>query len=118
MNKQKLFKTITLNIKNVVKFIDTEKIKALNLNGATKLVSDIQIAECKQANESCPKELEIYKVLFAQKIGLVQGEKDFITLVVGEDNEWYQYINSNVEWNSIIELEWEDYINEVLDELN
>lgn len=118
MNKQKVFKTITLNIKNVVKFIDIEKIEASNLNEATKLVSDIQIAEYKQANKSYTKELEAYSVLFAQKIGVVQGEQDFVTFVIGQDNEWYQYINPDIEWSSIIELEWEDYINEVLNEIN
>ena len=118
MSKQKTFKTITFSIKDCVNFVDVEEIKALNLKEATKLVSDIQVAEYKQANKNYTKDLEYYSVLFEQKVGFVQGEEDFVTLVVGLDNEWYQYLNTDAKWNSIIELEWEDYVNEIVNEIN
>ena len=118
MNKQKIFKAITLTAEDVVKFLDIEEIRASNLNEATKLVSDIQVAEYKQASKPYTKELESYSVLFAQKIGFVQGEQNFVTLIIGQDNEWFQYIHNNRDWNSIIEFEWEDYVKEVFSNLN
>jgi hypothetical protein len=114
IKKEKKFKCITVNLSNTTNIIDVEEIKALDLNEATKLASAIQIAELKQNNKPILSSIEKYNVIFSQRVGVVPSEKTFIILVLGEDNEWYQYLKLNAKWNCIIELEWQDYVQEVI----
>ncbi len=114
MKKQHQFKCITTNLNDISNVIDIEEIKASNLKEATSLVSLIQVAECQQNNKPVTEKIKKYNVIYSEKIGIVSSDDNFVFLVLGEDNEWWDYLMPNITWTYIVKLEWLDYVQQLI----
>jgi hypothetical protein len=110
--KQAIFKAIIVSTKDY-KIIDIENIKSTDLKHATVLVRDVQLAELKQEAKDFDEHKEAY-VCFKHKIGIVEDVENSIMFVIGKDNGWFDLLDKQNEWIEIVQLEWEDYIRELL----
>ena len=111
--KELTYKAVTITT-NDFKIIDVDVINTTTLKKATLLVKDVQQFEIKQNYSKDTS--HSYSLNYAQKVGIVESEEPYKILVLGQDNEWYGYLEPEVmqNWNDAIWFEWEDYIKEIL----
>jgi hypothetical protein len=113
--KYKIITVKTIN-KDKREILDIENIQAEDLVSATVLSKDIQLAELKQNSQNFEIDSEDYQDAFidvSNNVGIVQSGKENILLIVGENNAWYYCVN-NTPMNELTEIEWNDFINELL----
>lgn len=111
--------TVTTSNKDKRVILDVEDIFAEDLFSATDLSKHTQLAELKQNCKTLNDfeiEAEDYQDAFidvANNVGIVQSGKENILIIFGENNAWYYFVN-DTSMETITEIEWNDFVNEIL----